>query len=104
MRGRLWPALTQRFGLSHLERGFGVRPYDTTTAFDQFGRDVVLPYVVNGKLPVYDHEKEVFGETPLSYETQADVSGGTSDTKYFLSGAWKYDGGIMKNTGRVSST
>ena len=79
-------------------RGFGPRPYDTTTAFAQFGRDVVLPYVVDGKLPVYDHGAELFKRSPLSYESQLDVSGGNADTRYYLSGGWKHDGGIMLNT------
>lgn len=97
--GRPRTDLLVRGGYFDPIRGFAPRPYDTTTAFAQFGRDVVLPYVVDGKLPVYDHGAEVFTRSPLSYETQLDVSGGTAETRYYLSGGWKYDGGIMLNTG-----
>src|SRR2546427_3451524 len=55
--------------------------------------------MVNGRLPTYDHLREVAGEKPLSSETQLDVSGGSGDTRYFLSGNVKGDGGIIANTG-----
>src|SRR2546427_5711292 len=41
------------------------------------------------------HLREVAGEKPMSYETQLDVSGGSGDTRYFLSGNVKGDGGII---------
>src|SRR6266850_1427050 len=47
----------------------------------------------------YDHEKELAGHTPLSSETLVDLNGGTDNTRYFVSGAWKDDGGIIANTG-----
>ena len=47
----------------------------------------------------FDAEKEVFGHKPVSYETDASVSGGTENTKYYVSALVKDDGGIATNTG-----
>ena len=47
----------------------------------------------------FDAEKEVFGHKPVSYETDASVSGGTESTKYYVSALVKDDGGIATNTG-----
>ena len=92
--------ITQRLGFSELLRGPGTRPFDTTTAFDQFGDTALIrSYEVNGVLPTYDHLRELAGNKPLGYETQLDVSGGAGNTRYFLSGNVKGDGGIIENTG-----
>jgi hypothetical protein len=48
---------------------------------------------------VHDNEENFFGETPLSYETSINASGGSENTRYFGSLLHKYDGGIMPNTG-----
>src|SRR5207247_8753779 len=78
---------------------------DTTAAFDLFGDSaLVRSYEVNGVLPTYDHLQEVAGEKPMNYETQLDVSGGSGDTRYFLSGNVKGDGGIIGNTGAQLQT
>ena len=92
--------IVQRVGFSELQRGFATRAFDTTAAFDLFGDSaLVRSYLVNGVLPTYDHLRDVAGEKPINYETQLDVSGGSGDTRYFLSGNVKGDGGIIGNTG-----
>ena len=47
----------------------------------------------------FDNEDFLYGEKPLSYETDASVSGGTEQTRYYISGLLKNDGGIGTNTG-----
>ena len=102
--------ITQRVGFSELQRGFDTRVFDTTSAKalyassgnvkdDSTARALILSYLVNGQLPTYDHLREVAGEKPINYETQLDVSGGAGETRYFLSGNVKGDGGIIGNTG-----
>jgi TonB-linked SusC/RagA family outer membrane protein len=92
--------IVQRVGFSELQRGFATRVFDTTAAFDLFGDSaLVRSYEVNGVLPTYDHLRDVAGEKPINHETQLDVSGGSGDTRYFLSGNVKGDGGIIANTG-----
>ncbi|MFN2398271.1 MAG: TonB-dependent receptor plug domain-containing protein, partial [Gemmatimonadaceae bacterium] len=46
-----------------------------------------------------DHEEEVFGETPFSYETSISARGGVSNLNYYASLLNLNDGGIQKNTG-----
>ena len=97
--------IVQRLGFSELQRGFDTRTFDTTAAFDLFGDSALIrSYEVNGVLPTYDHLREVAGEKPINYETQLDVSGGAGETRYFLSGNVKGDGGIIGNTGAQRQT
>ncbi len=92
--------IVQRVGFSELQRGFATRVFDTTAAFDLFGDSALIrSYEVNGVLPTYDHLRDVAGEKPINHETQLDVSGGSGDTRYFLSGNVKGDGGIIDKTG-----
>src|SRR5438128_4442145 len=107
--------IVQRVGFSELQRGFDTRVFDTTSAIalyassgnatdDSTARAQILSYMVNGRLATYDHLREVAGEKPMSYETQLDVSGGSGETRYFLSGNVKGDGGIIANTGAQRQT
>jgi len=48
--------------------------------------------------PYFDQYGQVYSNRDLSYETIADVSGGTENTKYFISGSIKRDEGIERNT------
>lgn len=99
-RGRSGAAqvrMTQRFGFYQLSNTLGARKFNTSAeAVSAFGA-AAATYFQPGV--TYDHEKELAGHTPLSSETLIDVGGGTDATRYFLSGAWKDDGGIIKNTG-----
>ncbi|HEY7877960.1 MAG TPA: SusC/RagA family TonB-linked outer membrane protein [Gemmatimonadaceae bacterium] len=100
--GKPHATITQRVGFSNLLRGPGVRAFDTTSAFDLYNSPedsaVIRSLEVNGQLPVYDHLQEAAGNKPLSYETSLDVSGGNDNTKYFISGDWSHQGGIINNT------
>jgi len=103
--GKARANIVQRLGFSELQRGFDTRVFDTTAAFDLYGDSALIrSYEVNGALPTYDHLREVAGEKPINYETQLDVSGGAGDTRYFLSGNVKGDGGIIANTGAQRQT
>jgi TonB-linked SusC/RagA family outer membrane protein len=96
--GKLKTSITQALGFSQLERGPEERAYTVAQADSQFGAATVAPYIINGTLPVYDHLTEVAGQTPLNNQTLLDLSGGTENTRYFLSGEVRRDGGIMRNT------
>ena len=88
---------TQRIGVSKISNTLGSRTFATvaeaTAAFGAAAANYFTPGVV------YDQEKELAGKTPVSSETVLDVSGGDADTRYFASGLWKQDGGIIDNTG-----
>ena len=49
--------------------------------------------------PYFNHYDEVFTGRDLSYETVADVSGGSENTRYLVGATWKRDGAIEPNTG-----
>jgi TonB-linked SusC/RagA family outer membrane protein len=48
--------------------------------------------------PHYDYQGELFGETKASYETVANFTGGIANTRYFVSGFNRYEGGTAMNT------
>jgi TonB-linked SusC/RagA family outer membrane protein len=89
--------ITQRFGFAERSNELGSRTFatlqDATDAFGARAAQYFQPGVT------YDPEKEIFGHKPLSYETSASVSGGTDNTKYYVSGLVKDDGGIATRTG-----
>ena len=91
--------ISQKFGFSSRANELGQRTFtslaealsvftDTATVTAQFqpGR-------------TFDFEKELYGQHGLSYETDASVSGGTDNTKYYISSLVKRDAGIATNTG-----
>jgi TonB-linked SusC/RagA family outer membrane protein len=88
---------TQRVGFSAISNTLGSRTFNSveeaTAVFGAAAAAVFQPGVV------YDHEKELAGKKPLSSESVMDMSGGDADTRYFVSGLWRNDGGIIDNTG-----
>lgn len=87
---------TQRFGYYQLSNTLGARKFNNAAEAVGVWGSTANTFFTGA---TYDHEKELAGNTPLSAETLLDLSGGSDNTKYFLSGAWKGDGGIIKNTG-----
>jgi len=96
--------ITQRAGFSHLLRGAEERAWTVAAADSAYGAATVAPFIVNGKLPVYDHLREVAGQTPLNLETLLGISGGTDNTRYYLSGGLTQDNGIISATGADRQT
>ncbi len=87
--------IAQRFGFSALSHELGSRTFDSTGAIAQFG-SAVAPLFHSGV--TYNHDEELAGHKPLSYQTTANIGGGTDATKYYASGINEYDGGIIDNT------
>lgn len=94
---------TQRFGTFDLNNTFGFREWTQQEAID-------AGLITAGDAPTYfnadgsqiaptDMEQLLAGRNALSWETSAVVSGGDNNTRYFLSGTWKEDEGIIDNTG-----
>lgn len=87
----------QRVGFSSISNTLGSRTFQNSAeAVAVFGA-AAAQHFNNGV--VFDQEKELAGKRPLSAETVIDMSGGDEDTRYFVSGLWKQDGGIIDNTG-----
>ncbi len=102
--GRANVNLTQRLGFFKLSDKVGSRRFANAAEVDALSAtdDPNLGASVGcdaSSCPFFDHEEELAGQSPLSYETLASVSGGDDNTKYFASGVLKHDGGIIENTG-----
>ena len=104
--------LTQRLGQSSLLRGLGTRCFADSsravTAAASAASQAIAIEAFNaakaangGRIPCYDHVGQLFGETPMAWESAVNVSGGSDATRYFASASRKYDGGIAVNTGAL---
>jgi TonB-linked SusC/RagA family outer membrane protein len=91
--------LTQRFGATTRANELGSRTFTDLTDALTFPGDPALIQANFQPGRAFDFEDEVFGRTGFSTETAASVSGGTDQTKYFISGLVKSDDGIGINTG-----
>ena len=93
--------LSQRLGTFGVANTLGSRVFkDSIEAKAAFGKNAALYCnLPGGACPVFDNEGALWGQHSLSSETDASMSGGTEDTRYYLSGLVKRDGGIAKNTG-----
>ena len=89
--------VTQRFGFSQLSNKLGLRRFTSQAEAVEFFGDQAADHWGSGEF--FDHEELLAGNSPLSYETSASVSGGTAETRYYASALIKDDGGIIANTG-----
>lgn len=87
----------QRVGFSAISNTLGSRTFNSVDeAASTFGADARTTFQPG---IVFDQERELAGRKPVSSESVLDMSGGDADTRYFVSGLWKNDGGIIENTG-----
>ncbi|MBC7788786.1 MAG: SusC/RagA family TonB-linked outer membrane protein, partial [Anaerolineae bacterium] len=96
-------SVIQRFGTRDLSGKFGHRRFTLDEA-RAYGANVGLTQAevdanFNSCGGFCDHEEELFGERPVSFETNISVRGGSEATNYFASLLNLYDGGIQRNTG-----
>ncbi len=100
--GRPVVNVVQRFGTVDLAGQFGTRRFTLDQARAHGATKGLSQAVVDANYALCngfcDHEADLFGENPLSYETSISVRGGGQNTSYFVSGINKHDGGIQKNT------
>lgn len=103
--GRPQVTLSQRFGFSSLSNKMGERVFANAPEVDaaypvKSGPPTSSVTACTAtSCPFFDHEQELAGNKPLSYETSGSVSGGDDNTRYYASGQVKRDGGIIQNTG-----
>jgi TonB-linked SusC/RagA family outer membrane protein len=90
--------LQQRFGQFRPARTLESRRWNEADAVATYGAGVAHWFDANPN-PYFNHYDQVYTPSPLSYETTADVAGGTETTRYFMGLVNKYDGGIERNTG-----
>ena len=96
---------TQRVGFFQRSNELEFREWTFGEAADVFGAAAVAPYFPAGAsddarpLRTFDHQDQVAGQQDLSMESSLSVAGGNDDTRYFVSGTWREDEGVMINTG-----
>ncbi len=97
--------VSQKFGTFAMSEKLGSRRFETLQEFNEWadpeGDDAVSPSEVQGltEAQFFDNEEALAGRNGLSSETIFSVTGGGETTRYFVSGLWKDDAGIMANTG-----
>lgn len=89
--------IVQRFGAFTPLRFLDERRWTVDEAVARYG-EAARPFFDGNASPFFDQYAQVFSNRGLSYETLADVSGGTERTRYFVSGSWKHDEGIEPGT------
>lgn len=93
-------SVTQRFGTSGVLSNLTSRVFADSVAADAaFGAGAqAYCNLPGGKCPYYDNSGVLYGNHPLSVETDASVTGGNDQTTYYISGLIKKDGAIATNT------
>jgi TonB-dependent SusC/RagA subfamily outer membrane receptor len=91
--------LTQRFGFSKLLRKIGSRRFTEETAYERYGQEGLDKFRASGG-KFLDYEKAFYGETGLEHLTSVDLSGGSQKFRYYGSGLFQNDQGIVKHTGQ----
>ncbi len=92
--------LTQRIGISAPLKLLDTRVWTREEALaDSRWGAAAAPYFGDRESVYYDNFAAVYDQRDLSYETLADVRGGTEDTRYYVAGAIKNESGTERNTG-----
>jgi TonB-linked SusC/RagA family outer membrane protein len=95
----------QRLGRYELANKLGSRTWSQAEAVARYPsffatRNVADYFNADGtQKTFYDNEEAIFGRSELSRITTASVSGGTTNTRYFVSGLVSDEPGIIENTG-----
>ncbi len=92
-------SVRQRFGVFDISNKLGFATIATAADLDALAGAGTAASVGFQPGVSFDLEEAVAGRNALSHETAFDVSGGSADTRYFISGLWQDDEGIMDNTG-----
>jgi len=99
--------LTQRFGEFRVSNFMRSRVFADSADAATFTSDSLAGVFCNGpgnSCPDFDNIGLLWSEHQLSTETGASITGGTDQTRYFLSGLIKRDGGIAPHTGYDKQT
>ncbi len=91
--------ITQRFGTTSKANSLGQRTFATLEDALSVFTDTASVTAAFQQGRTFDFEDELYGRHALSTETDASVSGGTDQTKYYISGLVKNEPGIATNTG-----
>lgn len=89
---------TQRVGQFSPLRLMKHRVWTVDSAVARFGQ-AALPFFSGAQTAFHDNAAAIYDNRDPSYESVADVSGGSGNTRYYISGNWKRDEGTERATG-----
>ena len=92
-------SISQKFGVSSRAGSLGSRTFGSLAEALSVFSDTAKVTAAFQPGQSFDFEDELYGRKALAYETNASVSGGTENTRYYVSGLVKDDEGIAINTG-----
>jgi TonB-linked SusC/RagA family outer membrane protein len=93
-------AVTQRLGYFDVSNRLGFRQWTRDDAVTAFGQNAARFFGSDGRpLTLVDTEQELTRRNDLSSETVISTGGGNESTRFFVSGLFKNDQGIIPNTG-----
>jgi TonB-dependent starch-binding outer membrane protein SusC len=90
--------VTQRVGGFQPLRLMEHRQWTLDSALVRFG-EPARAFFADNPNPFFDNPAAIYDQRKPSHESVVDVSGGSGGTRYFVSGNWKRDEGIERNTG-----
>ncbi|MCH7619051.1 MAG: SusC/RagA family TonB-linked outer membrane protein [Candidatus Marinimicrobia bacterium] len=94
--------VSQQLGFSTILNKIGHRKWTAASAEEVYGAEGLATYNQNVEtrgIGLIDYEDELYGETGMLWETTVSARGGTNKTQFYVSGMYKNDEGIVKNTG-----
>jgi len=95
--------ITQRGGVFSPIRLMEARTWTVDSAVARFG-EAARPFFGGANSVFHDNAAMIYDNRDPSYETLVDITGGSGNTRYFISGGWKRDEGIERNTGFTRQT
>ncbi len=92
--------LSQGVGFAEISHELGARVFrdsaEVDSTYGAFGNLCSLP---GGRCPEFNQEDVVGGRKPITSRTTGSIRGGNETTRYFVSGLWDVEPGIIDNTG-----
>jgi TonB-linked SusC/RagA family outer membrane protein len=96
--GRTQFNVAQRFGVSQISNKIGQRTFrDSADAASVYSPALVGQFFVPGRR--VDYEELLYGQQSLASETELSITGGTEQTRFYLSGLIKNEPGIALGSG-----
>ncbi len=94
-------SFSQTLGFSAPTRLLGDRGWDRSKVETVFGADEAAIFDQNG---INDYESILYDNRPLQSISALSVSGGSNNTKFYVSGTYRDQGGLVENTGYQKSS
>ncbi len=93
----------QDFGQASISRKIGIRTFTEQRVIDTYGASAV-PLFNQANGTIYNYEDELYGNKGFLTTSNLSLSGGDEKTKFFVSGLYGDEEGIIKSTGYQKSS